>query len=259
MSLSFIEISPYFKDKINFGKKWRKFYPKKEVSLEKYGGQFSIILNGEKIGEYFPRCPGEIKKVIYIKKNLFLVKHFDFKNKYFSIFTTEKILLFTDYHKILFFDKNCVLFLCQQYLVENDIYHYNYNKDGIISEEKYPDDYIFYGPFKKTNDKIFILEDVLKKLILNPDLKYLQTFKKPKKSVFKCKVVLNGKKEYIETSFIKKINSDFLYFQLENGNTINLPISKLDTSFECLDYLGSKYLSIKILKKYIKDNSISQK
>lgn len=261
-----VRICPYLSQKIDFKKKWKEFSPKKKIELHGEDEKRFIFCDGEKIGEYISRKEyGTILKVVFIKENIFLAEYQNGKyGNGFSIFNEKETILFYDCTKILFYDEAGLLFSCCNKYESCDIYYYNYNYgyDFRIAEEvccKY-----VIGPFIEIpgnkDHSIYVIKQSICNLFQNKcevDVDYIENFKKPKKSLFKCKVKLNNEKIFVETSFIKKLNSEFLYSQLENENCIELPISKLDTSIECLDYLGSKYLAIKLLKNYIKDNSIS--
>ena len=128
---------------------------------------------------------------------------------------------------------------------------YNYEVDDEDDEE-------FYGPFfeKRESDflinKELLLFEIQKRYSFNLNFENL-SYSKPEKSDIKIKIKLTNEEIEYPLYKLQKINSDLINEQLSSGEQIYLPISKLDTSLECLDFLRAKYLDVKLLKMFIRE------
>ena len=251
--------------------KWYQVSNPKKVELlfDNTTLKYKILLDGEFLGYYIKDVENKFfPKIFYINNNTFLIRYgmYEHHEGYWEqnneIWKDGKIIRQIE-GRISFVNEIAIiysLFLCSFFEVSlSNNFHYNLSTDQVNFfnqgiEETGP----FHDSSESTNFMILreILEFEMNKIFPNyvSDYSILSTFssKKDEKNDEMIDIHLsNGEIQKVKMSKIKKYNSELLSNQLENGE-IYLPLSHFDNSFECLDYIGAKYLDIKLLKKFLK-------
>lgn len=277
--LDIIPLSKYFDEMISDrDMKWYQVSnPKKvELKFDNSNGTmktYQVYLEDVMIG-YYSYDFGKYFTYLYptffyINDTTFLVKFGDTfngdENDHYCLSANEiwqngKVIFDFDSLDVSFINEISIIYCENDFDVYNHTLYLNYYNINTNKVYHYGLNDYSPGPFIVNSKKEYcIVKEILDFEIskISPfnisDYSRLQSYQKIEiENDEEVSICLGDVTQKVKLSKIEKYDSAILRDQRENGQ-IYLPISHFDSSFDCLDYLGSKYLDIKLVKKFIKN------